>query len=209
IFSDSLRRMTELAPEHISAYSLKVEEGTPFAVWQERGKLHLPPEEDDLAMYNLLMETLEAHGYGMYEISNFAKNGHECRHNKVYWRNEPYLAAGAGAHGYVNHVRYVVESSVPAYIEGCQAGKRPVVEQEAIPEAIRREDTMILGLRMLEGVRFARFQERHGIEMRDLFGDITSRLEQRGLLVRDEVGVRLSRQALPIANEVFSAFLIS
>ncbi|WP_018130366.1 radical SAM family heme chaperone HemW [Effusibacillus pohliae] len=207
IFADSLRRVLELQPEHISAYSLKVEEGTPFAIWQEKGKLHLPPEEDDLAMYRLLIDTLAAHGYGMYEISNFAKKGHVCQHNQVYWRNEPYLAAGAGAHGYVNNVRYVNLSSVPEYTDVCLSGLRPVAGQETIPEPIQREDTMILGLRMIRGVEYSRFRERHGVEMGDVFGGVIEECVKKRLLVADQVGVRLSRQALPIANEVFAAFL--
>ncbi|MFC4766339.1 radical SAM family heme chaperone HemW [Effusibacillus consociatus] len=209
IFEDSLRRIVELQPEHISAYSLKVEEGTPFAIWQERGKLQLPPEEEDLAMYQLLMDTLEAHGYQMYEISNFAKKDHDCRHNQVYWRNEPYLAAGAGAHGYVNDVRYVIQSSVPGYIETCLSGKRPVVEREEIPAEIQREDTMILGLRMIRGVEHARFKERHGVDMHNVFGREIERFVQEGLLTDNAEAVCLTKKALPIANEVFSGFLIS
>lgn len=209
IFRDSLQKIVELAPEHISAYSLKVEEGTPFAVWQDRGKLELPPEETDLEMYLLLMETMEAKGYGMYEISNFAKKGHDSRHNQVYWRNEPYLAAGAGAHGYVNHERYVIQQAVPDYIETALSGRRPVAEQNWIPEEIRREDTMILGLRMRNGVEFQRFRERHGVDMHEVFGEVIERNIQKGLLAADETVIRLTKQALPIANEVFSDFLIS
>lgn len=209
LFEDSLRRIVELAPEHISAYSLKVEEGTPFAVWQSRGKLELPPEDDEVEMYQILMRTMEANGYGMYEISNFAKPGHDCRHNQVYWRNEPYLAAGAGAHGYVRDVRYVIQPTVPDYIETCLSGRRPVVESDPIPEQIQQEDTMILGLRMIRGVEYARFKQRHGAEMRQTFGDVIDQYVKKGLLEEDEIGIRLTRQALPIANEVFSAFLIS
>lgn len=209
IFKDSLHRIIELEPEHISAYSLKVEEGTPFAIWQERGKLQLPPEDDDLAMYFLLMDTLEANGYGMYEISNFAKKGRDCRHNQVYWRNEPYLAAGAGAHGYVNDVRYVIESNVLAYIETCLTGKRPVVEEERIPSEIQQEDTMILGLRLIQGVEHVRFRERHGIDMHEVFDHEIESFVKDGLLTEDADGVRLTKRALPIGNEVFSGFLIS
>lgn len=209
IFQDSLRKIVDLQPEHISAYSLKVEEGTPFAIWQERGKLELPPEETDLAMYLLLMETMEARGYGMYEISNFAKNGHDCKHNQVYWRNEPYLAAGSGAHGYVNDVRYVIQHTVPDYIDTALSERRPVVETDEIPEPIRREDTMILGLRMIGGVEFERFRRRHGVDMHQVFGDVIDQNIQRGLLNADETVIRLTKQALPIANEVFAAFLIS
>ncbi|BCJ88602.1 coproporphyrinogen III oxidase [Effusibacillus dendaii] len=209
MFADSLRKIIDLQPEHISAYSLKVEEGTPFAVWQERGKLQLPPEEDDLAMYLLLMETLENKGYGMYEISNFAKNGHACRHNQVYWRNEPYLAAGAGAHGYVGGERYVIRHSVPEYIEESLAGRRPIVEREQISPEIQQEDTMILGLRLIKGVEHKRFRKRHGISLYEAFGDVIEQYVQKQWLQDDGTNVRLTRQALPLANEVFMGFLVS
>lgn len=209
IFQDTLNRIIDLGPEHISAYSLKVEEGTPFAVWQERGKLQLPPEEDELEMYDRIIAQLQTNGYEMYEISNFAKPGHECRHNQVYWRNEPYLAAGAGAHGYVNNVRYVIEPNVPSYIETSVSGKRPVIEHEEIEEPIRREDTMILGLRLLRGVDYSRFREKHGISMHEVFGSEIDKMAAKGWLTADSEGVRLTRQALPIGNEVFLEFLIS
>ncbi|MGZ4134940.1 MAG: radical SAM family heme chaperone HemW, partial [Tumebacillaceae bacterium] len=102
----TLRALIDLGPEHVSAYSLKVEEGTPFYTWYNRGQLILPPEEDEVTMYQLVMDAFHANGYEMYEISNFAKPGHRSRHNQVYWRNEPYMATGSGAHGYVGNVRY-------------------------------------------------------------------------------------------------------
>jgi oxygen-independent coproporphyrinogen III oxidase len=207
LFRDSLERFLALEPEHLSAYSLKIEEGTPFAVWHERGQLVLPPEEDEVQMYALLREMAEQRGYEMYEISNFAKKGFACEHNQVYWRNEPYLAAGAGAHGYVGGMRYVIEKSVPAYIETALQGRRPVLETEEIDERMQQEDTMILGLRMREGVTYERFRQRHQREMIEVFGHEIRRLREAGLLEADQRGVRLTEHALLLANEVFAAFL--
>jgi oxygen-independent coproporphyrinogen III oxidase len=203
----SLGALQGLGPEHVSAYSLKVEEGTPFYTWFERGKLILPPEEDEVKMYQLVMDTLQGNGYDMYEISNFAKPGHRSRHNQVYWRNEPYMATGSGAHGYVNGVRYVNQKDVPLYIETTVKGERPVVEQEEISEQYQMEDTMMVGLRLSEGVSFARFRERHGREMIDVFGEPIRKYESRGLLAVDDVGVRLTEQGKFLGNEVFAAFL--
>lgn len=203
----TLRALIDLGPEHVSAYSLKIEEGTPFYTWHERGKLILPPEEDEVQMYQLVMDSFGAHGYEMYEISNYAKPGHRSRHNQVYWRNEPYMAAGSGAHGYVNGTRYVNQKNVPAYIETTVAGERPVVETEGIEESIQREDTMILGLRLLEGVTYARFRERHGVDMLDVFAAPIRKYEATGLLTVDEVGVRLTDKGIFLANEVYAAFL--
>ncbi|KEO83776.1 coproporphyrinogen III oxidase [Tumebacillus flagellatus] len=203
----TLKALIELGPEHVSAYSLKVEEGTPFYTWYERGKLILPPEEDEVQMYQLVMDTFRSNGYEMYEISNYAKPGHRSRHNQVYWRNEPYLAAGSGAHGYVGGVRYINQKDVPQYIETTVGGKRPVVDTEEITEVMQREDTMILGLRLLEGVTFARFREKHGTEMLDVFAGPIAKYRERGLLTVDDVGVRLTPEGIFLANEVYAAFL--
>ena len=203
----SLEELLKLGPEHVSAYSLKVEEGTPFYTWYNRGQLILPPEEDEVKMYQLVIDTLKGNGYEMYEISNYAKPGHRSRHNQVYWRNEPYMAAGSGAHGYVDGVRYINQKNVPEYIETTVKGERPVVDSEEISAQYQREDTMILGLRLIEGVSFARFRERHGMEMLDAFGSQIRRFEGLGLLAVDDAGVRLTEQGIFLANEVYAAFL--
>jgi oxygen-independent coproporphyrinogen-3 oxidase len=203
----TLRALVDLGPEHVSAYSLKVEEGTPFYTWYERGKLILPHEDEEVQMYQLVMDTFRANGYDMYEISNYALPGHRSRHNQVYWRNEPYMAAGSGAHGYVDGMRYVNQKDVPQYIETTVGGDRPVTETEVIEEGIQREDTMILGLRLIEGVTFERFRQRHGAEMLDVFAAPIRKYESRGLLTVDEVGVRLTEQGIFLANEVYAEFL--
>jgi oxygen-independent coproporphyrinogen III oxidase len=203
----SLDALIAIGPEHVSAYSLKVEEGTPFYTWHNRGQLILPPEDDEVRMYELVIDTLTANGYEMYEISNYAKPGHRSRHNQVYWRNEPYMAVGSGAHGYVNGVRYVNQKNVPEYIETTVRGKRPVVETEAISDQYQREDTMILGLRLMAGVSYDRFRERHGVEMLDVFSEPIRRFEGHGLLTVDDVGIRLTAKGVFLANEVYAAFL--
>ncbi|ARU62008.1 coproporphyrinogen III oxidase [Tumebacillus avium] len=203
----TLRALIDLGPEHVSSYSLKVEEGTPFYTWHNRGQLILPPEEEETQMYQMVIDGFHRAGYEMYEISNFAKPGHRSRHNQVYWRNEPYMAVGSGAHGYVGGTRYINQKNVPEYIETTVQGNRPVVEQESITERMQQEDTMILGLRLMEGVTFARFREKHGVEMQDVFGEIISRFEKFGLLQVDHTGLRLTHQGIFLANEVFAAFL--
>jgi oxygen-independent coproporphyrinogen-3 oxidase len=203
----TLDALLALGPEHVSAYALKVEEGTPFYTWHSRGQLILPPEEEETEMYQMVIDAFTGAGYEMYEISNFAKPGHRSRHNQVYWRNEPYMAAGSGAHGYVGGVRYINQKNVPEYVETTLKGVRPVVETEVIDERMQQEDTMILGLRMMEGVTFARFRERHGVEMLDVFGEVISRFENMGLLTVDAHGVRLTDRGVFLANEVYAAFL--
>lgn len=203
----SIGALLDLGPEHVSAYSLKVEEGTPFYNWHNRGQLILPPEEDEVRMYQLVMDRLQGAGYEMYEISNFAKPGHRSRHNQVYWRNEPYMAAGSGAHGYVGSTRYINQKDVPLYIETTNGGQRPVTETEEISEQYQMEDTMMLGLRLIEGVGYDRFRDKHGREMLDVFAGPIRKYEALGLLTVDEVGVRLTERGKFLANEVFAAFL--
>src|SRR5215207_9429730 len=102
----TVKRILDLHPEHISAYALTLEHGTPFGRWSSKGLLPLPDPDLAAEMYEWASETFEANGYIQYEISNWAKPGHECRHNLQYWRGRPYLAFGAGAHGYANGYRY-------------------------------------------------------------------------------------------------------
>lgn len=203
----TIQRLLELEPEHVSTYSLKIEEGTPFYTWHERGRLVLPPEDTEVQMYDIIIDTMGRHGYQMYEISNFAKAGHDSKHNQVYWRNEPYLAVGSGAHGYVEGIRYVNEKSIPTYIDKCLAGTRPLIESQVIDDRIEREDTMMLGLRLMNGVSHERFLQRHGESIHDVFGDVVQSLVEKQLVLDDSTGIRLTRRALPVANEVFGAFL--
>ncbi|MBX6394164.1 MAG: radical SAM family heme chaperone HemW [Alicyclobacillaceae bacterium] len=205
----TLAEATALSPDHISAYGLKIEEGTPFARWYDQGILRLPPEDAEADMYAVLLETMDASGYEQYEISNFARPGHRCRHNEVYWRNEPYLAAGPGAHGYVGGVRYVVIRGVPDYTDRVLHGVDAVVERHWVDEREAMEDTMILGLRLLEGVEDARFRMRHGRSMFEVFAEPIEEHLGKGLLVREGNRLRLSRDALWLSNEVFQSFLQS
>lgn len=209
MLTDSLQKLCELEPDHLSTYALKVEEGTPFGTWHDRGQLILPSEDTDADMYEIVQTFLQQKGYEMYEISNFARPGHKCRHNLVYWRNEPYMAAGAGAHGYVNGIRYQLERVVPDYIKRASTGQRPIVDQETIAPAEQEEDTMILGLRLVEGITERRFLERHGKHLHSRFGSELNQAVQNGWIRWDKSRIRLSHEALPIANEVFLLFLES
>ena len=203
----TLERVFALKPAHLSAYGLKIEQGTPFAVWYDRGHLQLPPVDDDARMYERVIQAAKAEGYTHYEVSNFAVQGRECRHNLVYWRNEPYFAAGPGAHGYVAGVRYENIRGVPAYMRTLEAGERPVQDQLHILSAEEREDTMILGLRLLEGISFERFALRHGVTMQTVFSEAINRNVSRGFLQMTETSVSLTERGLLLANEVFADFL--
>ena len=192
---------------HVSAYGLKVEEGTPFADWQRRGLLHLPDEELEADMYEWTRTALAAGGLAQYEISNFAAPGEPARHNLVYWENLPYLAAGAGAHGYAFGRRYENERSLAGYAAGLAAGRRPVARWLPVPESEAMENTMMLGLRLAEGVSHAHFERLHGASPRAVFRKELDRLEKAGLLRDDGRRIVIPAGRFAVANAVFAAFV--
>ncbi|MBO8171430.1 MAG: oxygen-independent coproporphyrinogen III oxidase [Bacillaceae bacterium] len=204
---DAVERAVQLPIRHLSAYSLKVEENTHFYHLYEKGKLPLPSEQEELDMYLWLMDELNARRFKQYEISNFANPGFESRHNITYWLNEFYYGIGAGAHGYVAGRRHVNAGPLNMYLEKVKTEGLPRVEEFAVSERESMEDFMIMGLRMLEGVRFDRFYHRYGQGMREVFAEPLGRLREQGLIVMDTSSVRLSEKGIPLGNEVFAAFL--
>ncbi|CAJ1003255.1 MULTISPECIES: radical SAM family heme chaperone HemW [Brevibacillus] len=206
IFRRTLELAFELPTTHFSAYSLKVEENTLFHTLYQKDQLPLPSEEAELAMYLMLIEEMEAHGYRQYEISNFAKPGYESRHNCTYWLNDEYYGLGAGAHGYVNGERHVNAGPLAVYMRMGQEGL-PRVEQFAVSREDAMEEQMILGLRLRDGVNLARFAERFGVTAEQVFGPVIDEEVAKGMLERVDGHLRLTKQALPLGNEVFARFL--
>lgn len=204
---DSLDKLLSLGVGHASVYWLKVESGTPFAVWQKRGKLVLPGEDLEADMYDLVRESLSQNGLHHYEVSNFARPGEEARHNLVYWHNEPYLAAGVGAHGYVSGVRYENVTHLKGYHDYLTRGERPIAATDCVSALEACEDTMMLGLRLREGVSRQRFEKRHGIDLDEVFGSTVRQLVEQNLLKWHEDYLRLTDAAWPIANVVFEQFV--
>ncbi|RJE89858.1 oxygen-independent coproporphyrinogen III oxidase [Paenibacillus sp. 1011MAR3C5] len=209
--SDSVDRAMALGLPHYSLYSLKVEENTLFHKLYERNELPLPPEEEEFNMFLLLMKKLKENGYRHYEISNFAKPGYESRHNSTYWRNEPYYGLGAGAHGYARGTRHVNLKGVQPYIEANRE-RLPRLDVYDIPQAEAMEDFMMVGLRLLDGVRASSFAEQFpGHKLEERFGSIINKLLSNKLLERLEMDgdtmYRLTDQGVLLGNEVFGAFI--
>lgn len=205
-FRASIEKAMQLPITHISSYGLKVEENTVFHSLYQKGQLPLPAEETELAMYLLLIELLEQHGFKQYEISNFAKPGMESRHNCTYWLNHDYYGLGAGAHGYVNGVRHVNAGPLAKYVEMAQSGL-PRVEEFTVEPAEAMEDQLILGLRLIQGVDLARFERRFGRTVEQEFGEIVKEEIAKGMLAEQDGYLRLTKTALPLGNEVFARFL--
>lgn len=206
IFQRTLDAALQLPTTHFSAYSLKVEENTLFHTLYQKDQLPLPTEETELAMYLMLMEQMEAHGYAQYEISNFARPGLESRHNKTYWLNNDYYGIGAGAHGYVNGQRHVNAGPLAVYLQMAKNGL-PRVDQFVVSDKEAMEDQMILGLRLREGVELARFADRFGKTVDAEFGPIVAEEKAKGMLEEQEGFLRLTKKAIPLGNEVFARFL--
>lgn len=209
----TLERAIALAPEHISLYSLTVEHGTPLYDAVRRG-LQPPPQDDVAADFYLLASgLLDNAGYEQYEISNWARSGFQCRHNLVYWRHEPYLGFGPGAHSYVTVARDAGRRwwnvrPVPQYIQRVRAGQSPERGREEIDERLAMGEFMMLGLRLVrEGVAAARFAARFGRPLEEVFGSEISALTERRLLERVDGRVRLTSEGRLLGNQVFSEFL--
>jgi oxygen-independent coproporphyrinogen-3 oxidase len=211
----SLTRVLELAPEHLSLYALSLEQGTPLRSWVYRGLLPLPDPDLAADMYSWAAETLAAHGYKQYEISNWAREGFECRHNLQYWRNGPYLGFGAGAHGCAGGFRYSNVLAPAAYIGRVMTGaEKPfpfsaaTVETTTMTVETAMDETLMLGMRLIgEGVREADFQGRFGQRLEPRYGRRLRRLQSLGLVEWDSDGARLTPGGRLLGNRVFREFV--
>lgn len=201
----SLRLIAALGPEHISAYSLILEEGTEF--WRRRDSLHLPDEDTERFMYEDTERTLRLYGYHQYEISNYAKEGFECRHNLGYWTGTEYIGFGIAAASMVGDVRFRNTDDLDVYLACGGDPERIRTVDEILKKKDRMAETMILGLRLTRGVSEEEFYRRYGRRIEDVYGDVVSRYESAGLLERADGCVRLTRRGLSLSNVVMADFL--
>ncbi len=204
---EALQRALAAKPEHISAYALSVEEGTPLA--EAIGSGELPEIDQDLGgdMYQMAAEVLTGAGYADYEISNFALPGHECRHNRRYWAGDEYLGAGVSAHSYRGGWRWNNADSLPVYLDSLEQGLLPVARAEALSPRERVGELLILGLRREEGVTEAEVVERCGVGPREVLGDEIEGLCEQGLLSCSEGRLRLPPGEWLVSNEVLARFV--
>lgn len=214
LWEESLRKTAELKPEHISAYSLIVEEGTPFYErYTGKGAMLLPDEETERMMYERTKQVLEEYGYYRYEISNYAQKGKECRHNIGYWTGEEYLGLGLGASSYYKGIRFCCISDMKKYMQADffkDAGavyeeKHIVTYQEAI------EEFMFLGLRMMKGVSAEEFQKRFGRTIEEIYGSILDRFIRMDLMEKSQEkngsAYRLTENGISVSNQVMCEFM--
>lgn len=199
----TLERIIELEVEHISFYSLILEENTLMNKWYHKGKISLPDEDIERQMYHDGIKLLKNNGYKHYEISNFAKEGYECRHNLFYWKLKPYIGFGIAAHSNLNGKRFWNFSNFSSYYNYLDK-KVPALEGE---ELINREmeiaEYLIMGLRLINGINKNEFTNRFHIKIEDIYGDILKKHEEQGLLITDGENIRFTTKGLDISNIVY------
>jgi len=203
----TLTEIVRWRPEHVSCYGLIIEEGTLFGELHARGLLVLPGEERELAMYRFAIEFLGEHGYEHYEISNWALPGRRSRHNCIYWLNGEWLGLGPGAHSQWNGLRFANVRRVDEYARLVAEGRPPLAWEEPVGEWTALEDTVILGLRLREGVDDAAFSQRFGASIAEVFPDEVRRVVELGLAEWDGRRLRLTEQGLFVSNQVFQEFI--
>ena len=200
----NLRTVAELEPEHISAYSLIVEEGTPFAA----RKLNLPDEDTEYNMYEATAQILKEYGFEQYEISNYARKGRECRHNVGYWTRQDYLGFGLGASSLYGKERFANTADMKKYLEN---GKNPEKIREKEPSLTREDEMaefMFLGLRMTKGISKADFQRCFGCTIESVYGEVLEKYESMELLVEKDGRIFLSREGIHVSNSIMAEFLL-
>lgn len=225
MWEETLKKVIRLAPEHISAYSLMLEEGTPFYDMYVSGKKRaliqtpLPSSDEEDLMYEITQPVLESAGYRKYEISNYALPGKECRHNIGYWRRTPYYGAGLGAASLIGEKRFKHTSSIEKYMElfgrqinegtGQLSGEETGLfeEMQVIGEAEQMSETMLLGLRMTDGINGREFEKKFGRSVFHVFGEKINGLLKKELLEIKGESIRMTKKGMELGNIVFMEFI--
>lgn len=205
-WKETIKNVKEINPEHISCYSLIIEEGTPFKKLYDENKLNLVDEETERDMYHYAINELKKSGYEHYEISNFSKKGFECMHNITYWKLDEYLGIGAGAHSFAENKRFSNIRNISQYIKG-------VIENNIIEECTTQtyndliSEYMFLGLRMVEGISKRAFKKRFGEAIENIYGNEINSLTEKGLLTQNKDNLKLTPIGIDFSNQVFVEFL--
>ena len=212
-YEQTLRRVLALKPEHISAYSLIIEEGTPFyekyeadELLREKGEKPqmLPSEETERLMYERTKELLLAHGYERYEISNYARRGYACRHNIGYWRRENYLGFGLGSASLLENERFHNTTDLTDYL----GGDYLAYEQEKLDKKSQMEEFMFLGLRMTDGISTECFRQTFGLTVELVYGPVLEQQIADQLLRKEDGRIFLTERGLDVSNFVMAQFLL-
>ncbi|HMM20184.1 MAG TPA: radical SAM family heme chaperone HemW [Selenomonadales bacterium] len=206
-FRAGLELAAGLPLRHISVYGLKVEDGTPFSRLQAAGKLPVPEEEEEDAMYELAVRFLPESGLARYEISNYARAGGRCRHNLKYWHYQPYIGLGVAAHSFWQGERTANTGDLKAYLRAVAGGGCPVVSCERPDRETAMAEYAFLALRTAEGLDFSDFHRHFAVDFNEKFASRIGKFRDSGLLAADAEGLRLTDRGMKYGNVIFAAFL--
>jgi oxygen-independent coproporphyrinogen-3 oxidase len=205
---ETLENVTQLNPEHLSCYSLIVEEGTGFYKRFEEGTLSLPDEDLERTMYAKTIEYLRKKEYIQYEISNFTKNNMQCRHNLVYWDLDEYIGCGAASHSYSDGFRYRNEENVEKYIEKMNVECSAVVEKRKNLFKDDVEEFMFMGLRKNEGISKSEFIQRFNKDIHSVYGKVISKYISTGFIKESDDNISLTFEGIELSNVIMAEFLL-
>lgn len=206
-WKETLDKIIKLNPPHISAYSLILEEGTKFYDMYMNKEFELNDEETDINIYKYTIDTLSKNGYHQYEISNYAKEGYECKHNIVYWKCEKYLGLGPGASGYIENYRYSNICDVEEYNKCLHNNKKPIEDKNILSKKDEMEEFIFMGLRMNEGINLDRFYEKFGVNFKQKHNNILDKLKNLNLIIEQNNNIMLTQKGKEISNTVFIEFI--
>lgn len=206
---ETLKNVVELQPEHISCYSLIIEQNTPFYNMYRRGYIGLPGEDEEREMYDFAIDFLESKGYEQYEISNFSKKGFNCSHNLTYWNLQEYVGCGVSAHSYLNGYRYRKSEDIEQYIR--EAGENKFVRYDIHKNSIEDdiEEFMFMGLRKIRGISISEFESRFKMDINSVYKNIIDKHIKYGTLIRNGDSLYLSRRGIQISNSVMCEFILT
>jgi len=204
---ETVQNVTALDIKHISCYSLKIEEGTPFKKLYEENKITLPDDELDREMYHKAVDIMAQRGFKQYEISNFAVPGYECKHNLIYWQNEEYLGVGAGSHSKLNNIRFNNYKNLNTYIEAIKSGIYPVEERITINKKEDIWETIILTLRLNQGLDIKSFNEKYSVDFMKHYSKTINKLLKYKLIVFEGYRLRLTSLGMDLSNSIFIEFM--
>ncbi|EOA3442274.1 radical SAM family heme chaperone HemW [Enterococcus hirae] len=207
-YRETLNQALALDLPHYSLYSLILENKTMFMNWVRQGRLELPDQETETRMFEETIQAMEKKGRHQYEISNFGLEGHESKHNLMYWNNDHYFGFGAGASGYLGNKRYRNKGPIQHYLRPLRAGELPVLETEVLLRENQIEEEMFLGLRKKIGISKQHFYERYQQTIELLYSKVLTDLEKEGLLVNESDRIYLTPKGTFLGNEVFERFLL-
>ena len=204
---ESLEKVVKLNPTHISAYSLILEENTELFKMYERDEFNLLDENTDIEMYEYTIDYLKSHGYNQYEISNYAKDNFECKHNVLYWKCEEYVGIGASASGYFNGIRYNNICELDNYEKMILEGEKPIEWEEKLSIKDEIEESIFLGLRMNEGIQISDFKEKYNFDFEKEYKNEIEKLSKMELIEIDNNRMKLTQKGREISNSVFVEFI--